>query len=142
MERKYCSSVYVVDFKNQKTLLMYNKKIDKWLQPGGHIKSEIFELPSECAKREALEETGYDIELIGKELCGDIQPFALGRYINRVGNMIDIQYVGIPKSCSGLNQEGNKIGFFSVDEMLEMNVDPEIIEKVRDILNNYQIYVK
>ena len=141
MERKYCASVYVVDFETEKTLLMYNHKIDKWLQPGGHIKSEIFELPSECAKRETLEETGYEIEIIGKKLCGDIQPFALGRYINKVGNMIDVQYVGIPKSHLDSNEEGNKIGFFSVDEMIEMNVDPEIIEKVRDILINYRIYV-
>ena len=78
MERKYCSSVYVVDFKNQKTLLMYNKKIDKWLQPGGHIKSEIFELPSECAKREALEETCNLLDKLPRmEEAKDYEPTSL-----------------------------------------------------------------
>lgn len=37
MERQYCASAYTIDFNNKKVLLMYNKKLNKWLQPGGHI---------------------------------------------------------------------------------------------------------
>ena len=45
MKRQYCASVYIIDFEAETILLMYNKKLEKWLQPGGHI--ENMELPYE-----------------------------------------------------------------------------------------------
>jgi len=36
-----------------------------WLPPGGHIDGN--ELPTECAVREAKEEAGVDIEIMGQE---------------------------------------------------------------------------
>lgn len=43
----------------KKILLIHHKKLNTWLQPGGHI--EPFETPVEAACRECLEETGIDI---------------------------------------------------------------------------------
>lgn len=48
MERQYCASAYTIDFNNKKVLLMYNKKLNKWLQPGGHIEEN--ENPIETAE--------------------------------------------------------------------------------------------
>jgi ADP-ribose pyrophosphatase YjhB (NUDIX family) len=45
-------------------LLHYHPKLAMWLPPGGHI--EPHELPDEAAAREALEETGVAIELVGE----------------------------------------------------------------------------
>ena len=42
---------------------MFNKKLNKWLQPGGHI--EYTETPAETAIRETKEETGIDIQIVG-----------------------------------------------------------------------------
>ena len=56
INRQYCASAYTIDFKNNEVLLMYNKKLNKWLQPGGHI--EGLETPIETAIRETKEETG------------------------------------------------------------------------------------
>lgn len=144
IKRQYCASVYVVDFETKKALLMYNKKLDKWLQPGGHIEDDKFELPIQCCKREALEETGYIIEVIGNDAFGEVCPLSIGRYINKVGDMIDIQYVGIQIGFKENNDniENNITGWFSIDEMLDMKVDPEIINKVEYILTNYKKYVK
>lgn len=139
MERQYCASAYVVDFENMATLLMYNKKLDKWLQPGGHI--EGFEIPSETCTREADEETGAKIQIIGVSICGVTQPISIGRYINKVGDMIDIQYAAVALCVSATNKENNKTGWFTVDQMLDMKVDPEIIEKVEYILTNYKKYI-
>ncbi len=50
---------------NGKVLLLHHKKTNMWLPPGGHIDEN--ELPCECAIREFKEETGLNIELIGKE---------------------------------------------------------------------------
>ena len=95
MERQYCASTFVIDFEYQETLLVYNKKLNKWLQPGGHI--EKFETPIETCIREAKEETGIDIKVIGPHFFeNNYEPIATERYINKVGDMIDIQYLNIP----------------------------------------------
>lgn len=46
-----------------KVLLVHHRKLDKWLPLGGHI--ELDEDPETAALREALEESGFEIELIG-----------------------------------------------------------------------------
>lgn len=63
MQKQFTATVYIVD--NQKVLLIYHRKMNKWLPPGGHLDPN--ELPPEGAKREALEETGLEIELISQE---------------------------------------------------------------------------
>lgn len=46
-----------------KVLLLWHKKLRKWLPPGGHI--EPNELPDEAAVREVREEVGLDIRIQG-----------------------------------------------------------------------------
>ncbi len=64
LTRDFVSTVYIV--KDAKVLLVFHKKLNAWLPPGGHIDEN--ELPCDAAKREALEETGLEVELIGKEV--------------------------------------------------------------------------
>ena len=47
-----------------KILLIHNRKLDKWLPLGGHI--ELDEDPEQAALREAKEESGLDVELLGE----------------------------------------------------------------------------
>ena len=47
-----------------KVLLIHHRKLDKWLPLGGHI--ELDEDPEQAALREAKEESGLDVELIGE----------------------------------------------------------------------------
>jgi 8-oxo-dGTP pyrophosphatase MutT (NUDIX family) len=47
-----------------KILLIHHRKLDKWLPLGGHI--ELDEDPEQAALREAKEESGLDVELIGE----------------------------------------------------------------------------
>jgi 8-oxo-dGTP pyrophosphatase MutT (NUDIX family) len=60
----FTASVYIVYGK--KVLLHMHKKLGIWLQPGGHI--ELDEDPIQAVMREAKEETGLDIELVGQTL--------------------------------------------------------------------------
>jgi len=46
-----------------KVLLIHHRKLDKWLPLGGHI--ELDEDPEQAALREAKEESGLDVELLG-----------------------------------------------------------------------------
>jgi len=47
-----------------KILLIHHRKLDKWLPLGGHI--ELDEDPEQAALREAKEESGLDVELLGE----------------------------------------------------------------------------
>ncbi|MBA3604053.1 MAG: NUDIX domain-containing protein [Parachlamydiaceae bacterium] len=63
MERQYTATAYIIS--QERTLLIYHRKLQKWLPPGGHIDAN--ELPSEAAKREVVEETGLEVELFTDE---------------------------------------------------------------------------
>lgn len=63
MQRQFVASVYI--FADERILLIYHRKLQKWLPAGGHVDPD--ELPSEAAIREALEETGLEIELLSDE---------------------------------------------------------------------------
>ena len=59
-ERHHTSTAYVVA--GDRTLLLWHAKLRMWLAPGGHI--EANEDPVQGALREALEETGLEVEVI------------------------------------------------------------------------------
>jgi 8-oxo-dGTP pyrophosphatase MutT (NUDIX family) len=55
-------AVFVVH--DGKILLIHHRQLDKWLPLGGHI--ELDEDPEQAALREAKEESGLDVELLGE----------------------------------------------------------------------------
>jgi 8-oxo-dGTP pyrophosphatase MutT (NUDIX family) len=52
----FTGSAWIVDAAGERVLLTHHKKLDRWLQPGGHADGET-DLPA-VALREAEEETG------------------------------------------------------------------------------------
>ena len=55
-------AIFVVQ--DSRVLLIHHRKLDKWLPLGGHI--ELEEDPEQAALREAREESGLEVELIGE----------------------------------------------------------------------------
>jgi len=55
-------AIFVVH--EEKVLLIHHRKLDKWLPLGGHI--ELEEDPEAAALREAREESGLEVELLGE----------------------------------------------------------------------------
>src|SRR5205807_10274520 len=55
-------AIFVVH--ENKVLLIHHRKLNKWLPLGGHI--ELDEDPEQAAIREAKEESGFDVELLGE----------------------------------------------------------------------------
>lgn len=55
-------AIFVVQ--DRKILLILHRKLNKWLPLGGHI--ELDEDPEIAALREAREESGFEVELIGE----------------------------------------------------------------------------
>jgi 8-oxo-dGTP pyrophosphatase MutT (NUDIX family) len=55
-------AIFVV--RDAKILLIHHRRLNKWLPLGGHI--ELDEDPEIAALREAREESGFEVELIGE----------------------------------------------------------------------------
>ncbi len=58
----FTAAIFVVQ--DHKVLLIHHRKLNKWLPLGGHI--ELDEDPEQAALREAKEESGLDVELLGE----------------------------------------------------------------------------
>ena len=67
LTRDFTATTFIVQ--NAATLLLWHRKLQMWLPPGGHI--DPHELPHEAAIREVLEETGLHVVL-------QTEPYALG----------------------------------------------------------------
>lgn len=67
--RDFTATTFVVQ--DGRTLLLHHKKLGFWLPPGGHIDPD--ELPDDAARREVLEESGLEVELIShRPRLGDV----------------------------------------------------------------------
>lgn len=146
MERQFTATVYILE--KNKVLLHLHPKLQKWLPPGGHL--EANELPPECAKREALEETGLNIELIKDEniwltrwnaesferpwlcLLENIPPHGS----QAAHQHIDFIYVGRPigGEISDSHRALHDIRWFSLDEVLALKSDQEIFAETQETL--------
>jgi 8-oxo-dGTP pyrophosphatase MutT (NUDIX family) len=111
---------------DHKVLLIHHRKLDKWLPVGGHI--ELDEDPEIAALREAKEESGFDIELIGERppttevgTRALIAPRFLD--IHRISNThehIGMIYWARPKDCSRAEcavEEHHEIRWCSGDDL-------------------------
>ncbi len=145
MNRQFVSTCYIVE--ENKFLLLFHKKHQKWLPPGGHLEEN--ETPSEAAKREVLEETGLEIEFITQEnLWVDEwnaksieRPYScLLEQIPALGDQpahehIDFIFVGRPKG--GELFDGT---WFSLDQIEALKTHEEIFfdtqEMVRTLSQN------
>ncbi len=64
LHEKIDFTVSIFIAKEQKVLFIFHKQLNRWLPIGGHI--ELDENPEQAALREAKEESGLDVELVGK----------------------------------------------------------------------------
>jgi len=132
-KREFISTVYIVH--GEKVLLVWNKKVESFIPVGGHM--EEGELPCESAVREAKEETGYDIGIIGGKKIGEEFTFPNGSkrvtlFPNfRIGldvikpdhHHINLAYIG--KIISGeelmKSDEGDELKWFTIEELESSN---------------------
>lgn len=127
MEKHFTTSVYVYNTQTKKFLFIKHKKLQKWLQPGGHIEEN--ENPEDCAIREVLEETGINARLVGERLPREtdlIRPFALQlNKMNEEHEHFDLIYLAVTDE-NDLHQnfdETEGIGWFTKEEILDENFD-------------------
>lgn len=141
MKRHFCASAFIIDPYTKKILLVKHKKNRKWTQPGGHMEEN--ETPEETALREAYEETGLHVRLIGERFPREedfIRPLGIQCNRHSTGDThIDIIYAAIPNNDEKeqLNiEESDDIGWFSRDELEDLDCFPDIKITMDYILKN------
>ncbi len=147
MEKQFTSTVYIID--GGKVLLLFHPKLQKWLPPGGHLEEN--ELPPDCALREALEETGLEVELIKDEhvwvshwnassferpwlcLLENIPPHK----DQAAHQHVDLIYLGRPigGSIGEEHRKQHEIRWFTHDEVQALKPDEEIFAETQQILS-------
>lgn len=130
MARHFCASVFLINPEDKRILLVKHKKFNKWVQPGGHIEDE--ETPEEAALREAYEETGIKVRLLGERFPREddfIKPLGIQKNRNREGDMhIDIIYAGVPINNIEVkaSDESIDIHWFTRKELDYIDLFPDI----------------
>ncbi len=116
-----------------KTLLHQHKKLGLWLPCGGHI--DPHELPDDAAKREVLEESGVEIELISETALDIQEPRQLLRprgiqleFIHEGHEHIDLIYFAkpIPSYRGYLRDDDPSLGWYSPRNLVSMDLTEEI----------------
>ncbi len=142
MARHFCASVFVINPVDKKILLIMHKKNGRWTQPGGHIEDN--ETPEECALREAYEETGLHVKLLGERFPREddfVRPLGIQKNRQPNGDLhIDIIYAAIPNNDYVepiLNaEEETAVKWFDRDELDDINCFPDIKITMDYILKN------
>lgn len=117
------AAVDIVIVKEGKILLVKREKEpfkDKWVLPGGFV--EINEDVISAAKREAKEETGLDVELIG----------LIGVYSDPKRDKrhtVSIAYIAIPltEEIKPQNGETKEVKWFDIEDIPELGFDHNTI---------------
>lgn len=135
-DRDFTASAFIV--RDGEVLLLRHKKIDSWLQPGGHV--EPGETPDEAAVREAVEETGFDTVVV--EDFSPESPFSVSENLPKPFNInlhpidsshyhCDFQYiVSVKDRVDDYEYEDSSIDWFSREDL--KNSDLEILENARE----------
>lgn len=128
-------AIFVV--RDRKILLILHRKLNKWLPLGGHI--ELDEDPEIAALREAREESGFEVELIGDRppttdpgTRALIAPRFLDIHkITDTHQHIGMIYWARPKSgaMTLAAEEHHNIGWFTSDELDRL--DPPMSNAVK-----------
>lgn len=132
----YCADAYIVN--GDAVLLRFHEKYGIWLPPGGHV--ELDEDPEEAAIREAKEETGLDVTLVGRRAPeypdGDrevLPPRSVNRHrINETHEHIVFKYFGTSATrelAPGALEKSAEMRWFTREEL--NNPEHGIRERVR-----------
>jgi len=134
----WTASGFIWDPKAKKMLMMHHRKLDKWLQPGGHADGDT-DLAAVAAK-ETWEETGIAVNspvTWGNGLAVfdfDIHEIP-ARKTEPQHLHFDVRYLFLADSTKDpvQNSESNAVRWLSIEEVYELTNEESILRPIRKI---------
>ncbi len=146
IKREFVATCYIV--REERFLLLFHKKHQKWLPPGGHL--EKGETPPEAARRETEEECGLEIEFMREEhlFVNEWNAHSIERPFSCLLEKIPetenqsahehIDFIFVARPVGGRLTEGR---WFSLDEVEALEPHKEIFfdtqETIRQIVHSF-----
>ena len=93
-------TAYAIAFSDGRFLMVWHNRRNGWEMPGGHV--EEGETSEDAAKREFLEEAGYEIEIVATRDIGycDVCAARLGKKISKDCEMRSELFSELPEKLS------------------------------------------
>lgn len=135
-------SAFVMDRGHEYTLLTHHKKMNMWLQFGGH--SDDHPVVAETALREAQEESGLDdirLSILGNSIF-DIDVHTIPAHGDMPEHIhYDVRFLFIANKDDRLtvSAESNELAWIRLEDVARYNADPELtrmVEKVFRLKNS------
>lgn len=134
----FTGSALVVSADGRQALLHHHRKLDRWMQFGGHCDGDEHVL--RVAQREALEESGIEGLIVASARPFDLDIHAIPAQGNEPGHWhYDIRYVLIAPAGAAFaaSPESRELRWFSPDEMELLPLDRglrRLLDKWRGLL--------
>jgi 8-oxo-dGTP pyrophosphatase MutT (NUDIX family) len=126
------ASAWVVDVARERTLLLHHRKLDRWLQPGGHVDGDPDLLAS--ALREAQEETGLrHLVPVSPEIF-DVDRHWIPERKAEPGHWhYDLRFLieGDPEEALTVNSESKALRWVKLKVVAELNPEESMFRLVR-----------
>lgn len=148
----FATSGFIVNSDSTKVLMVYHKKLNTWVIPGGHL--EPNEYPADGAIREIFEETGVRAKLLNAGCSLAIEnlqketalpnPFVmLSEYIPEKGDMpahihMDFVFLGVADDKAKIEKseaEVENVKWFDLAEVQDMKTFDSVKQIAQEILD-------
>jgi 8-oxo-dGTP pyrophosphatase MutT (NUDIX family) len=121
-------SAWIVNHAGTHTLLTHHKKLNKWLQPGGHADGESDIL--QVAKREADEESGLTGLAVEDGKIFDVDVHQIPTRANEMQHLhYDIRFVFLAHGSEAfvVSEESHNLAWVEIIQLEDYNVDESVM---------------
>ncbi len=127
------ASAWIVDEANSHALLLHHGKLNKWLQPGGHVEEDADILSASI--REAHEETGVDVKPHSEKIF-DVDIHEIPARPNEPAHFhYDIRFLLIADRAAPLlvSSESKDLAWVAIDEIERLTQEESVLRMARKI---------
>ncbi|WKV10779.1 NUDIX hydrolase [Marivirga harenae] len=139
IQAHFTASAWIIDSISRNILLLHHKKLNKWLQPGGHADGEI-DL-EQVSRKEAFEETGLKNLALAKHGIFDIDIHEIPEFKGVPQHYhydVRFAYFCNHEEKTKINSESNSFQWIEIGKVKDLTNEPSIIRmvnKTRTLLN-------
>lgn len=129
------ASAWITDFKHEQVLLTHHKKLDMWIQLGGH--TEVGESIIDSAEREALEESGLKSLKLVDTAIFDVDVHEIPKHNATAPHLhYDVRFFfeadsNEPLICS---DESLNLKWIKLSEIRNWTIEPSVLRMVEKTL--------